>query len=134
MENVQLLRRSAEDVKRDAKQWASLSGEIDPMTDAVESGVASGDSDEEAGTAYRSDSISSARRVIDVLRNALGGDQVTHGSKEISSMVQQLCEFEQDVSYSQDELDASVIVERRERILSIPGGPFSGARFLNRNR
>src|SRR2546429_5835181 len=32
VDNIQLLRRSAEDADRDAKQWAAMSGELDPMT------------------------------------------------------------------------------------------------------
>lgn len=35
--NVQLLRRSAEDAKRDARQWAAQSGETDPVVDEMDS-------------------------------------------------------------------------------------------------
>jgi hypothetical protein len=34
--NVQLLRRSAEDARRDARQWAAQSGEQDPAADATD--------------------------------------------------------------------------------------------------
>ncbi|KAM4067621.1 PIF1 protein [Hirsutella rhossiliensis] len=40
VDNVQLLRRSAEDAKRDAKQWAASSGDGDPTVAHVEEGGA----------------------------------------------------------------------------------------------
>ncbi|KAH8744187.1 hypothetical protein F5883DRAFT_655299 [Diaporthe sp. PMI_573] len=92
-DNIQLLRRSAEDAKRDAKQWAAMSGETDAMAYATESGMA--DDEEGPGVGFRSDNIGNAVRLIDVFRNAVGNDQVTTGSKEISTMVQQLCRFQQ---------------------------------------
>ena len=84
-DNIQLLRRSAEDVKRDARQWAALSGEANPAANAVESGVA--DDDDGQGTVYRSDNIGNAIRLINILRNTLGNHQITAGSKEISIIV-----------------------------------------------
>jgi hypothetical protein len=84
-DNIQLLRRSAEDVKVDARQWAAMSGEPDPTADVMES--ARGQDDGDPGTVYRSDRIGSAVRLIDVLRNAMGSGQVIAGSKEISAVV-----------------------------------------------
>jgi hypothetical protein len=120
-DNIQLLRRSAEDVKRDARQWAALSGEADPAADATESGVADGD--EGQGTVYRSDNVGSAIRLIDVLRNTLGKNQITAGSKEISTMVQELCRFQLAALSSNHELCATILPERGPRIVRLPGDP-----------
>ncbi|KAK3391314.1 hypothetical protein B0H63DRAFT_390978, partial [Podospora didyma] len=109
-DNIQLLRRSAEDVKRDARQWAGLSGDTDPAPDMDESALAEGREGQE--TAYRSDDVGSATRLIDVLRNTIGGAQVTAGSKEISEMVRQLLRFQQATMDSSNELRAIVILER----------------------
>jgi hypothetical protein len=124
-DNIQLLRRSAEDVKRDARQWAALSGGVDPAADAVESGVA--DDDEGQGTVYRSDNIGNAIRLIDVLRNTLGKNQITAGSKEISTVVQELCRFQLAALLSKQELCATIVPERGPRNLRVPGDPFRTA-------
>ncbi|KAH6883992.1 hypothetical protein B0T10DRAFT_463349 [Thelonectria olida] len=90
-ENVQLLRRSAEDAKLDARQWAALSGEADPTAETAESGTVE---DHYGPTgSYRSDSIGDATRLIDVVRSTIGATQITTGSKELTAMVQQLCRF-----------------------------------------
>jgi len=124
-DNIQLLRRSAEDVKRDARQWAAMSGDADHAADAVESGVADGD--EGQRTAYRSDNIGNAIRLIDVLRNTLGNNQITAGSKEISTMVQELCRFQLAALSSKHELGATIVPERGPRNLRLPGDPFQTA-------
>ncbi|QLI69148.1 ATP-dependent DNA helicase PIF1 [Metarhizium brunneum] len=125
VDNVQLLRRSAEDVKRDARQWAAMSGETDPMADVTESGMADGD--DELGIGYRSDNIGNAARLIDVFRNAVGSGQITTGSKEISTMVQELCRFQLASLCSTDDLGATMVIERRPRTLGLRGHPSSGA-------
>jgi len=38
-DNIQLLQRSAEDVKRDARQWAAMSGDTDPAAGMAKSGL-----------------------------------------------------------------------------------------------
>lgn len=124
-DNIQLLRQSAEDAKRDAKQWAAQSGETDPAADAVEPGMANGD--EEPRPMYRSDSVGNATRLIDVMRNALGSNQVTRGSKEISALVRELCEFQLATLSSTEELHARVVLEQGPRTLSASEGRFSGA-------
>lgn len=121
IDNIQLLRQSAEDAQQDAKQWAGMSGE----TDAVESGV--GDGDEESTSVYRSDNIGSATRLIDVLRNALSNQQITARSKEILAMVEKLGRFQTTALCSTDDLCAVIIPEEGERALSVPGQPFSDA-------
>jgi hypothetical protein len=113
--NIQLLQRSAEDAKRDAKQWASQSGEADPTADLA--GFADPDGEEEAperpGRLYRPDNIGCALRMIDVFRNIVGTNQVTAGSNEVRLMVQQLCAFEQAASCSSEDLITSATHERR---------------------
>ena len=70
VDNIQLLCHSAEDMSRDAKQWAAMSREMDPIGEAVESGLADGD--EASRIAYQSDNIGNATCLIDVFRNAMG--------------------------------------------------------------
>src|SRR5436305_11883060 len=77
VDNIQLLHRSAEDAKRDARQWASISGETDLVADRVELGRGEveerlEDLDEGPGEIYRSDDVGNALRLIDVLRSTIG--------------------------------------------------------------
>ncbi|XP_044717265.1 VrtJ [Hirsutella rhossiliensis] len=69
VDNVQLLRRSAEDAKRDAKQWAASSGDGDPTVAHVEEGGA-GEAGAESAATYQPNSIGDATRLIDVVRGA----------------------------------------------------------------
>ena len=124
VDNIQLLRRSAEDASRDAKQWGAISGEMDPIGEAVESGFADGD--EVLRIAYRSDNIGNAIRLIDVFRNAMGIRQITAGSKEISTMVKKLCRFQATASCSIDDLRGIIIPKSGGRTLSVPERSFSG--------
>lgn len=119
VDNIQLLRRSAEDAKRDAKQWAAMSGEADPTGEAVDLGAA--EDGEVPRGAYRSDNIGNVTRLIDVFRNAVGIKQITAGSKEISDMIEKLCRFEATALCSMDDLRAMVVPESEGRILSLPG-------------
>ena len=73
-DNIQLVRRSVEDAKRDSRQWAALSRDADRTTDAVECGIS--EDDEGPRPLHRSDNIASALRLIDVLRNAIVSGQV----------------------------------------------------------
>jgi len=125
VDNIQLLRQSAEDAMRDAKQWAAISGETDTMREAVESDVAEGG--EESRKMYRSDNIGNVTRLIDVLRSTRASQQITAGSKEISSMVQKLSRFQTTALCSTDDLRAMIVPEKGERVLSVRGQPFSGA-------
>ncbi|KAF2176615.1 hypothetical protein K469DRAFT_698380 [Zopfia rhizophila CBS 207.26] len=105
-DNIQLLCRSAEDAKRDAKQWASVSGETDYVADGVEPGREEGEEglgegeeglgegDEGPGEMYRGDDVGNAVRLIDVLRSMVGGNQITAGSKDVMMVIQQLCRFQ----------------------------------------
>ncbi|XP_044714497.1 PIF1-like helicase domain-containing protein [Hirsutella rhossiliensis] len=85
----QLLRRFAEDAKRDAKQWAASSGDGDPTVAHVEEGGA-GEAGAESAATYQPNSIGDATRLIDVVRGAVGANQVTAKSPELMAMIQQL--------------------------------------------
>ncbi|KAJ6436875.1 Endonuclease/exonuclease/phosphatase [Purpureocillium lavendulum] len=69
VDNVQLLRRSAEDAKRDAKQWAASCGGGDPTVAYVDEGGADGAGADSAAR-YQSNSIGDATRLIDIVRGA----------------------------------------------------------------
>jgi hypothetical protein len=132
LENIQLLRRSAEDAQRDARQWAASSGEEDLMNGeagAAGAGGAGGtvEGDNETQSAYRSDDIGDAIRLIDVMRSAAMGNQITGGSGELLAMVQQLCRFQHTALDSASELRARIVVEAEGRRVNLPGGPFTGA-------
>ncbi|KAM4064088.1 PIF1 protein [Hirsutella rhossiliensis] len=110
----QLLRRSAEDAKRDAKQWAASSGDGDPTVAHVEEGGA-GEAGAESAATYQPNSIGDATRLIDVVRGAVGANQVTAKSPELMAMIQQLCRFQQSALRSTAELEATALIERGER-------------------
>ncbi|KAM4067473.1 PIF1-like helicase [Hirsutella rhossiliensis] len=126
VDNVQLLRRSAEDAKRDAKQWAASSGDGDPTVAHVEE-TGTDDAGAESTTMYQPSSIGGATRLIDVVRGAVGINQVTAKSPELMAMMQQLCRFQQSALGSTAELEATVVPERGARRISMPGRAFSGA-------
>ncbi|RKK17328.1 hypothetical protein BFJ67_g17724 [Fusarium oxysporum f. sp. cepae] len=126
VDNVQLLRRSAEDAKRDARQWAASAGDGD-FTAARASEEGEGEAGEDAASVYQSDSIGNATRLIDVVRSAVGADQITAGSPELMATIEQLCHFQQSALSSTAELQATIMPERGERLISIPGGAFCGA-------
>ncbi|KAM4067929.1 PIF1-like helicase [Hirsutella rhossiliensis] len=111
VDNVQLLRRSAEDAKRDAKQWAASSGDGDPTVAHVEEGGA-GEAGAESAATYQPNSIGDATRLIDVVRGAVGANQVTAKSPELMAMIQQLCRFQQSALRSTAELEATALIER----------------------
>lgn len=112
-DNIQLLRRTAEDVKCDVKQWAAWSGESDPTAER----------DDVQRTGYPSDSIGSAVRLIDVLRNAIIGKEITVGSKEISRLLGQLYQFQVSALSSEDELRVTIVAERDKGTSGILGEP-----------
>ncbi|KAM4063295.1 PIF1-like helicase [Hirsutella rhossiliensis] len=104
VDNVQLLRRSAEDAKRDAKQWAATAEE-DRSTapQAEDEGRATGSGGEGA---YRGGGAGDTARLIDV----------------------QLCRFQQPGLESAAELAATVVAEDGPvRRVNLPGSALSGA-------
>lgn len=124
VENIQLLRRSAEDARRDAKQWAAMSGETDHAAKEME--LDGEEDDGVSGDMYRGDNVGSAIRLIDVLRSMVEGTQITAGSREVMTVVQQLCRFQQVVLGSSDELRATVVSEGGTRTMSVAGGGWEG--------
>jgi hypothetical protein len=126
VDNVQLLRRSAEDAKRDAKQWEVTSGDGDPTVAHLEEG-GTDEAGAEFAAPYQSNSIGDAMRLIDVVRGAVGTNQVTAKSPELMAMLQQLCRFQQSALCSTAELQATVMPERGARRISMPGRVFSEA-------
>jgi hypothetical protein len=129
-DNIQLLRRSAEDAKRDAKQWASVSGETNFVADRAELGgeVEEGaeELEEGPGEMYRCDDVGNAVRLIDVLRSTVGGNQITAGSRDVTMVVQQLCRFQQVALGSVDELRATILSEGVTRTMDVTGGTLEG--------
>ncbi|KAM4066738.1 PIF1-like helicase [Hirsutella rhossiliensis] len=111
-DNVQLLRRSAEDAKRDAKQWAATSEEGETAAAQAEGGEG----------AYRAGGAGDAARLIDVVRNAASAGQVTAQSTELLAMTQQLCRFQQSALGSAVELAATVVADERAGRRGIQGG------------
>ena len=119
VDNIQLLRRSAEDAGRDARQWAAISGEADPaVADTFDPGL--GEEEDGGQMVYRSGDIGSATRLIDVLRKMMVGKQITACSSEISEMVRQLYRFQQAALGSLDELRATAVPETAPRT-GLPG-------------
>ncbi|KAF2175488.1 hypothetical protein K469DRAFT_724119 [Zopfia rhizophila CBS 207.26] len=116
-DNIQLLRRTAEDVKYDVKQWAAWSGESDLTAER----------DDVQRTGYRSDSISNAIRLINVLRNAITSKEITVRSKEILRMLGQLYQFQVSALSSEDKLSVTIVIEQGKRTLSILGEPGSAS-------
>ncbi|KAH7304602.1 hypothetical protein B0I35DRAFT_414433 [Stachybotrys elegans] len=120
-----LLRQSAEDAERDAKQWAASSADDEHTVGGISWGDADGDDgsdkDQGAPSIYRCDNIGEATRLIDVLRSASGSNQITAGSKELSAMTQQLCKFQHAALGSTAELHARIVPEQVKMIQGIQG-------------
>ncbi|KAM4062960.1 ATP-dependent DNA helicase PIF1 [Hirsutella rhossiliensis] len=121
-----LCEETAEDAKRDAKQWAASSGDGDSTVAHVEEGE-TGEAGAEFAATYRSNNIGDATRLIDVVRGAVGTNQVTAKSPELMAMMRQLCRFQQSALCSTAELEAIAIPEQGLRCISMPGRVFSGA-------
>jgi len=127
-DNIQLLRRSAEDAKRDAKQWAAISGEVNPEAEVMGPGDGDVDGDGDCSVeAYRADDIGVAMRLIDVFRSALGPNQITAGSKEVAAIIEQLHRFDQVALGSVDDLRAVKVVEGAASTTSSRGGALPDA-------
>jgi hypothetical protein len=96
-----------------------LSGDGDAIADAGESSGTERDGTHGAAV-YRSDGVGTATRLIDVLRGALAGTEITAGSKEISAMVEQMYRFQETALASSSELHAAAIADQGP-------GPLGGA-------
>ncbi|KAM4067871.1 PIF1-like helicase [Hirsutella rhossiliensis] len=125
-DNVQLLRRSAEDARRDAKQWAATAEEGDLAAARAEG--EGGEAAEDGEGAYRAGGAGDTARLIDVVRNAAAAGQVTAQSAELLAMTQQLCRFQQSALGSAAELAATAVTEERAgRRVDLAGSELSGA-------
>jgi hypothetical protein len=129
VDNIQLLRRSAEDANRDVKQWAAMSGEeADHVADGVEWNIDEGDEESGSpGRLYRSDDIGNAARLIDIFRNTVDSNQITAGSKEILTMLLRFYQFQRAALTSLDELRDTIVSEQEVRVLSNSGERTLGA-------
>ncbi|KAM4056450.1 PIF1-like helicase [Hirsutella rhossiliensis] len=116
-----LLRRSAEDAKRDARQWAASSGDGDPTAVRPDED-GTGEVGVEPGSGYQADSAGSTNRLIDVVRSSIGPNQITAGSPELTAMMQELSRFQQSALSSSSEVQATILPERGPRRINIPGG------------
>ncbi|KAM4061973.1 AAA domain-containing protein [Hirsutella rhossiliensis] len=121
VDNVQLLRRSAEDAKRDARQWAASSGDGDPTAVRPDED-GTGEVGVEPGSGYQADSAGSTNRLIDVVRSSIGPNQITAGSPELTAMMQELSRFQQSALSSSSEVQATILPERGPRRINIRGG------------
>lgn len=125
VDNVQLLRRSAEDARRDAKQWAATAGDIGGSSSIEVDGP--GRDGDEAASAYEPNDVGIATRLIDVLRSAAGACQITAGSPELSGAVKELSRFQQSALSCAMDLRGTRVAEDRERHVVSPGFRCSGA-------
>ncbi|KAM4067793.1 AAA domain-containing protein [Hirsutella rhossiliensis] len=107
---ARLLRRSAEDAKRDAKQWAAT---------AEEGGMTAPQADDEGRGGRRGRGGIPRRRggrrgsAHRRRPNAASAGQVTAQSTELLAMTQQLCRFQQSALGSAAELAATVVADER---------------------
>ncbi|KAH6876833.1 hypothetical protein B0T10DRAFT_584810 [Thelonectria olida] len=121
VDNVQPLRRSAEDVKIDAKQWAAESGEGGLAGDSLDP-AAVVEGEEAAYDGYHPDNVASAVCLVDVFRGALREKEVTSGSLEISRVVRRLSWFQEVALGSADELRAAAQPEGEIRKIAVFDG------------
>ncbi|XP_044714536.1 PIF1 protein [Hirsutella rhossiliensis] len=105
-------------------EGTASSGDGDPTV--ARRGGGAGEAGAESAATYQPNSIGDATRLIDVVRGAVGANQVTAKSPELMAMIQQLCRFQQSALRSTAELEATALIERGERRLSMPGGGFFG--------
>lgn len=104
VDNIQLLRHSALDAKRDAKQWAASSGDGDLDDEGVEAEAT--EMGAFGGASFRGDNIGSAMRLIDVIRAASGSSQITSGSREFAELIWHLGRFQEVALSSPDDLNS----------------------------
>lgn len=104
VDNIQLLRHSALDAKRDAKQWAASSGDGDLDDEGVEAEAT--EMGAFGGASFRGDNIGSAMRLIDVIRAASGSSQITSGSREFAGLIWHLGRFQEVALSSPDDLNS----------------------------
>ncbi|KAF4469092.1 arrestin domain-containing [Fusarium albosuccineum] len=101
--NIQLLKRSAEDARRDAKQWA-VAGDDAVLDDIDAMGYDVGDSMGPTKT-YRSDQVGQLGRLMETVRGATAPNQVTAGSESLVKLLDQLRETVADITDFADGLE-----------------------------
>ena len=116
-DNMELLRRSREDIKLDGRRWAARAGDSMEFANELELGLV----DEEArrDEAYRPDAAGVVARLVNVFQIARQSKEVTKDSAEIGSIVTQLDRFEQVLSSGEE--DAAVAQDTAARTLDLPG-------------
>lgn len=107
--NVQLLKRSAEDARRDAKQWAAA-GDDAVLDDIDAMGY---DLQDPTGPvkAYRPDKVGQLGRLIETVRGATAPNQVTAGSEHLLQMLDQLREAQADIPDFADDVETVASAE-----------------------
>lgn len=98
---------------------------VEPGREEGEEGL--GEGEEGPGEMYRGDDVGNAVRLIDVLRSMVGGSQITAGSKDVTTVVQQLCRFQQMTLGSVDELRTTILPEGRITMMGFAGGAWEDA-------
>ncbi|GJN66052.1 hypothetical protein PLICBS_000068 [Purpureocillium lilacinum] len=119
VENVQLLRRSAEDARHEARQWAATAGDSGGASSIEAEGL--GGDGEEAVSAYEPNDVGIATRLIDVIRSAAGGRQITAGSPELRGAVGDLSRFQQSALSCAEDLRATKVAESQGIRIASPG-------------
>jgi hypothetical protein len=100
VKNVELLRKSAEDARHDGRQWAAASGGEDPRALGEYLEIVDGYEVESAGAITHN--IGITQRLMDILRSAVGGREITASSTEIRSLLDRLWHF-QSATLGRDE-------------------------------
>src|SRR5436190_15748789 len=105
-----------------------MSGETNHMREAIKSGEVDDNKEltQLRKKTYQSDNISNATHLIDVLRSLIASQQIIASSNEISAIVQKLYQFQATALCLTNDLGATIVPERGERTLSVPGQPYSG--------
>ncbi|KAM6514217.1 hypothetical protein FALCPG4_015374 [Fusarium falciforme] len=111
--NIQLLKRSAEDARRDAKQWAAA-GDDAVLDDIDAMGY---DLQDPTGPvkAYRPDQLGQLGRLIETVRGATAPNQVTAGSEHLLQMLDQLREVQADITDFADDVETVASAENPEQ-------------------
>ncbi|WAO96996.1 Helitron-like-N domain-containing protein [Fusarium falciforme] len=111
--NIQLLKRSAEDARRDAKQWAAA-GDDAVLDDIDAMGY---DLQDPTGPvkAYRPDQVGQLCRLMETVLGATAPNQVTAGSESLVKLLDQLREAHADITDFADDLETVAPAESPEQ-------------------
>jgi hypothetical protein len=114
--NIQLLKRSAEDARRDAEQWAAAGDEA--FLDDID--AMGHDLQDPTGPikAYRPDQVGQLGRLIEAVQGAMAPNQVTAGSEHLSQMLDQLREVQEEITDFADDVDTVASAENPEQYQS----------------